>query len=200
MSRKLIAFALFTVGIVLVATPAAAQTSGTTSVSIDLPSFVMLYYRSSITIVPSDATLTALIGEAANPADLGNTNLTAFTDDALVDGSSTGFTALTSVTATISNFWAVRSLAPSGSSTQVDVAWSAGITTLTNPDLDTISLSNLETQAAGGTWGALDSFPPTGLGAGNATQGNVRFDVDLSVAATSGSYTGASIIVTAQNI
>lgn len=200
MSRKLLALALFTVGIALVITPAEAQTSGTTAVSINLPSFVMLYYRSSISIVPSDATMAGLINEAANPADLGNINLTDFTDDALVDGDSSGYVALNSVTATISNFWAVRSLAPAGGTTQVGVAWSGGVSTLTNPDLDTMALSNLETQTGAGAWGATASFPPTGLGAVAATQGNVRFDVDLTAAATSGNYSGASIIVTAQNL
>jgi hypothetical protein len=199
MFRKLTAFALFTVGIALLALPAQAA-SGTTSISINLPSFVMLYYRSSVTFLPSDATMTALIGEAANPADLGNIDLTAFTDDAAVDGDGSGYTGLTSVTATVSNFWAVRSLAPSGGLTEVSVAWSGG-STLTNPNSDTMALSNLETQASGGTWGASDTFTPTGLGPlTSATQGDVRFDVDLSNAATSGNYSGASILITALNI
>jgi len=200
MSRKLIALALFTVGVALIAVPAQAQTSGTTSVSINLPSFVMLYYRSSVNIQATDATMTGLIGEAANPADLGNINLADFVDDAQVDGSSSGYTGLTAVTATISNFWAVRSLAPSGGQTEVSVIWSGGVSTLTNPDSDTLALSNLETQASGGTWGASDTFPPTGLGAVNATQGDVRFDVDFSNADPSGNYTGASIVITAQHI
>ena len=143
-----------------------------------------------------------LIGEAANPLDAGAVTLTSFTDDAAVDGTSGSFTALGTVTATISRFWAVRSLATAGGQTEVGVAWNGGgaSATLTNPATDTITLDALETQEDGGAaWGATATFAPTGLG-GTVQVGHVRFDADLSTAATSGAYTGAAVVVTAQNI
>ena len=87
--------------------------------------------------------------------------------------------------------------------TTVAVAWNtaAATATLTNPDSDTIEVSALQTQAAtGGTWGASDSFPSTGLGAGGPMQGDVRFNVDLTAADTAGVYAGASVIITATSI
>ena len=201
MFRKILVLTIFLAATAIVATPAAAQATGATNVSIDLPSMVILYYRTSVELAPTEAVMQTLIGEAGDAVSGAGVTLTDFSGDATVDGSEGGYTAPTTVLATIDNFWAVRSLG-SGNTT-VDVAWNTATptATLTNPDSDTIDLTALQTQAAtGGTWGASDSFPSTGLGAGGPMQGDVRFTVDLTGADTAGVYAGASVVITATSI
>lgn len=187
------------------AAPAAAQTTATTNVSINIPSFVMLYYRADVSFDVGDSVMAALIGEGSNPADEGGTTVafdSSFAADAGVSGTATGFTALGSATATVSNFWGVRSLAPVGGSTQVSVSFPSGGDTLSN-STDSITLTGLETDVSGGSFGGASvSFGPTGLGGlpGGLQLGDVRFNVNLGGVSTSGSYTGGQIEVTAQNI
>ena len=198
MFRKILVLTLFIAGTAILATPAAAQANGATNISIDLPSMVILYYRTSVELAPTEAVMQTLIGEGSDSISGAGVTLTDFSGDATIDGSEGGYTAPTTVQATIDNFWAVRSLG-SGNTT-VAVAWNSGTptATLTNPGSDTIDLTALQTQAAtGGTWGASDSFPSTGLGAGGPMQGDVRFTVDLTAADTAGVYGGASVMITA---
>ena len=200
MFRKLLVLTLFIAGSAIIATPAAAAT-GATNISIDLPSMVILYYRTAVELAPTEAVMQTLLGEAGSSVSGGGVTLTDFSGDATVDGTEGSYTAPTTVLATIDNFWAVRSLG-SGNTT-VDVAWNTATptATLTNPNSDTIDLTVLQTQAAtGGTWGASDSFPSTGLGAGGPMQGDVRFTVDLTGADTAGVYAGASVVITATSI
>jgi hypothetical protein len=160
---------------------------------------VILYYRTSVELAPTEAIMQTMVGVGGDSvATATGVTLTDFSGDAAVDGTEGGYTAPTTVVATIDNFWAVRSLGTGN--TTVAVAWNtaAATATLTNPGSDTIELSALQTQAAtAGTWGSSDNFPSTGLGASGPMQGDVRFTADLSAADTAGVYGGASVMITA---
>ena len=201
MIRKITVLTLFVAALALIAAPAQAQSasqSATATVNINMPSFLVLYYRSSVTFDLTEAQLAALVGHATNTVDEGSVaGLAAFNDDAGVSGA--GFTAPSALTGTLTNFWGVRSVAPSSENTTVTVSVTNG--NVVN-GASTILLSNAQTRLSGAGAFASNSvtFAPTGLGAGSLQLGDVQFDVDMSGAAISGAYIGGTIQVTAQNI
>ena len=194
MTRKLIVLAL----LAMAALPAMAQTTATTNVNMNLPSFVFLYYRGTVTFNLTEANLaTALMG-GGNPFDEGATSIASLTGDAGVTAASYNDPA--ALVATVTNFWAVRSLATAPLNTQVSVSFPVGGDTLSN-GTDTITLANVETDTSGGGFGSSSvSFPPTGLAIGAFQLGDVQFDVDMSAVSTDGSYTGGAITISAQNL
>lgn len=195
MNRKLFVLALFALAVA--AAPTMAQQTAQTQVNMNMPSFVVLYYRNAVTFDISEAQLASLVGHASGTVDEGSTTLNDFSGDAGVTGS--GFTEPSSLSGTVTNFWGVRSIGAPGEQTQVSVSVTTG--TISN-GTDTIAISNALTRTAGGGAFSASSvtFAPTGLGAGNIQLGDVQFDVDLSGVSSSGAYTGGVVEVTAQNI
>ena len=207
MYRKLLTLALFVAAASLVATPAAAQAAqGTTDITIRMPSFVILYYQGSVELRPDNATVAALAGATATEIDEADSvPILDFTGSANVDGDGT---AIGNATATLTNFWAVRSLAAPGPGTGTTVTVSfptvpAGSDTLTNGTASMV-MSNLDTRAPGSIDATFNgdgssSFDATGLGLGALQLGDVRFEVDLTNATFSGDYTTGAIQIDAVN-
>lgn len=188
MIRKLVVFLVL---VAVTAAPALAV-QATTQINMDMPSLVILYYRNTVTFNVADTDLAGVMLTGANPSDEGATTVNGFGGDAGVAG--TDFSS--SATATVQNFWGVRSFAPAAQSTQVTVTISTA--TLSNGG-STITLSNPLTDLAGvGGFGSnVVSFPPTGA---TLQLGDVQFDVDMSAMTTTGSHTGGAILIDAVNI
>lgn len=195
MNRKLVALVVFVLAMATV--PAMAQQTAQTQINMNMPSFVVLYYRNAVTFDVSEAQLASLVGHAAGTVDEGTVTLNDFTGDAGVVGS--GFNEPTSLSGTVTNFWGVRSIGAPGEQTQVSVAVTTGA--ISN-GTDTINISNPLTRTAGGGAFTASSvtFAPTGLGAANIQLGDVQFDIDLTGVSSAGAYTGGVVEVTAENI
>lgn len=175
---------------VMTAAPVLAV-QATTQINMNMPSLLILYYRSSVTFNISASNLSGVMLTGSNPSDEGSVSISGLSGDAGVAG--TDFSP-SSATATVQNFWGVRSIAnPATQNTQVTVSISGA--NLSNT-VDTITMSNIATDLAGvGTFAADNvTFPPTGL---TLQLGDVQFDVDLSGVSSPGSYTGGSILIDA---
>lgn len=189
MLRKL---AVLAVVLAVTAAPALAV-QATTQITLNMPSLVILYYRSSVTFNVTDTDLAGVLLTGANPNNEGPVILAGLGGDANVTGADYSAGA---VTTTVTNFWGVRSIAPVGDQTQVTVSFSPA--NLSN-GTDTITMNNALTDLAGvGGFASNQAvFAPTGM----ALQlGDVRFDLDLSGMASPGSYTGGGILIDAVNI
>lgn len=190
MLRKLCILAVLCV---VTAAPAMAV-QATTQINMNMPSLLILYYRSSVTFDITAGNLSGVLLTGSNPSDEGAVTISGLSGDAGVAG--TDFSA-SSATATVQNFWGVRSIAnPATVNTQVTVSISSA--NLSNT-IDTITMSNIATDLAGvGGFAASNViFPPTGL---SLQLGDVQFDVDLSGVTSPGAYTGGSILIDAVNI
>ncbi|MGY4877376.1 hypothetical protein ACLUEY_05755 [Vreelandella aquamarina] len=175
--------------------PLAAQAAtGQTSVSFTLPGIVILHYASDITIeVPASY----FGGADQSFDDSAAKTLTGFDDDAAVTvtGGPT-VAALENATTFIRNAWAVRSLSSSGNS-QVAITLDNGTATGSS---GTIAVSNPQVSADGATFGGTTTFASPGLSTSTAEYGDVSLDVDMSAAASAGTYTGVLYTVEATNI
>jgi len=170
--------------------------TASTEIRINMPSMVILYYRDQVTFDVSDSQLAALVGVSPNPYDEGTATGSGMTIDAGVAG--TTYTSPSSVTGTINNFWAVRSIGAPTESTEVTV--SIPTPSMSN-GTDTITLSSpLIRLTAGSFSGTVVSFGPTGFGGSAAQLGDVQFTVDMSGATTSGMYDGAFVMISAVNV
>ena len=185
-------FSVLTLLLALTAAPALAV-QATTQVTLNMPSLVILYYRSSVTFNVADTDLAGVLLTGANPNNEGAAVIAGLGGDAGVTGADYSAGAVTS---TVTNFWGVRSIAPGGQNTRVTVSFSPA--SLSN-GTDNITMSNALTDLAGvGGFAASNVvFPPTGMG---LQLGDVRFDLDLSTMASPGSYTGGGILIDAVNI
>ena len=187
--KKLVLWGLLAFAVA--ATPNLAQVQ--TDITMTMPGLVVLYYRTEVTFDVDAGTLGGLVN--AVPAE-GTTSITGLSGNAGVTGN--GFDAIDSLTATVSNFWAVRSIGPNN--TEVTVSVSDG--TLNPVGTGEILIANPLTRLSGAGAFASDvvDFAPTGFGAGSAQLGDVQFDVDLSGVEDSGDYTGGEITIDAVNL
>lgn len=186
--------------------PVKAQTASVTStgtpITVEVPDIVIL-------TVPSELDISINPSSSAN-SDSSHTTATINYDPkagTLGEGNAGVVAVSTTASGTVkvNNFWQVQSIASGPAKTQVSVSFASGssvlIGTLTGPGAgtDEIGLSNLATGTAADIGsGASVTFNPTGLGGGQS--GNVSFDIDLDSITRSGTYTGATIYVTAETL
>jgi hypothetical protein len=185
MLRKAFVFILLAA---LAAVPALAV-QATTQINLDMPSLVILYFRSAVNFTVADTDLSGAMLAGANPNTENAAAVNGFGGDAGVTGADFSTTA----TATVQNFWGVRSFAGVGSNTRVTVSVSSA--TLNN-GASAITLSNPRTDLAGAGTFAADNivFLPTGF----ALQlGDLQFDADMSAMTLPGNHTGGAILIDA---
>ena len=182
--------------VLVIASPSQAQINGDTAIEIDFPPLLILFYYSTVDLTISAANLEAAVLSVANPVDRGTYNGTSFTENLNVD-STTSFNS--TVTMTLNDAWAVRSVGAVGGSVQIDMSFVSATLTHTVVGTETIGLSNISTnESVGATTGASVTFAHQGLG--TAVTGDVTMDVDLSNAGVSGTYDGGTYRVTATSI
>lgn len=189
MIRKLVVFVL----LAAVTSAPALAVQATTQISMDMPSLVILYYRGSVAFNVADTDLSGVLLTGLNPNDEGPVAVNGFGGDAGVSGADFSAGA---ATATVQNFWGVRSFHGAGQNTQVTVSVTGN--TLSNGG-STITISNPRTDLAGvgGFPGASVVFPATGF----ALQlGDVQFDVDMTAMTVAGNHTGGTILIDAVNL
>lgn len=185
-------------GLAMTPTPAAAATAtGNTVFKVILQPVTLLYYYSEIDLtIPSSALLTLAGGAPANlgvKAVNGSAASSTLTADALITPGTPS--ALSNVSLTMNNVWAVRSITtPGAGNTTVSVSFVSGtptptatLTGATSGSTATIALSGLATSPS--------PFPGTGFG--TPKYGNVSMNMDLSNASTADTYQGATIYITA---
>jgi len=193
MLRKLVLFALL--GLACAAAPAVAQVQ--TSVNMDMPGFVILYYRSSVTFNIDQTELSSALAPTANGGAAPPVT-TLLGGDVGVTGAAINDPS--TLLGRVTSFWAVRSVG-SALGTQVNVsvtgstlAHSSG---LAGVEID-IANAGTRVNGSGAPFGASVTFPSTGLG--TVVVGDVEFDVDLSGVSRSGSYAGGEIEIEALNL
>lgn len=190
MIRKLVVVVL----LAAVTSVPALAVQATTQISMDMPSLVILYYRDSVAFNVADTDLGGALLTGLNPNNEGPVTINGFGGDAGVTGADFSPTGV--ATATVQNFWGVRSFHGAAQNTQVTVSVSSG--TLSNGG-STITINNPRTDlaGAGGFAAASIIFPATGF----ALQlGDVQFDVDMSAMTAAGNHTGGSILIDAVNL
>ena len=194
--KKTLLFAAMIAGLGIIAVPSshAATAAGQTTFKVILQPVVVLdYYQEIDLTIDSTAlqTLTGapLAGQAAKAisATAGGAALT--TDAAITSGTID----LTKVPLTISNAWAVRSIAtPSGStSVTIGLGSASGSTATLTGTADTSSTIGLSAPST--SFGSLTG----GTGFATPVKGDVKMDLDLSTAKSADSYGGATIYITA---
>ncbi|TAM60706.1 MAG: hypothetical protein EPN49_08405 [Rhodanobacter sp.] len=180
-------------GIIAVPSSHAATATGQTTFKVILQPVVVLDYYSEIDLTINSAALQGLAGTSAGQAakaisaTAGGAALT--TDAAIAPGAID----LTKVPLTISNAWAVRSIATSTGTTSVTIGLgsAAGSTATLTGTTDTTSTIGLSAPST--------SFATLTGGTGFATpvKGDVKMDLDLSTAKSADTYAGATIYITA---
>lgn len=157
----------------------AATSSGTTSLSVTIPAFAILYYPSSIAVTLADKT----DGDGVDTLQ----DLTYDESTDTMSGEVLPVAAPSNAaTITLPKVWAVRGLSSSGNAT---VAISSSSTTLTKTGGGTIGMSALKVNGStGSTTVALSGM--------TAVKGNVGMTLDMSSASQSGQFTGGSYTIT----
>ena len=176
--------------------PAHAQASGTVSIDIDFPPLVILYYYGSLTVSIPDTVLNDTLFAGDIDVDLVPSGTQAVTVGTGMDGdASISVPALTpsptSVPMIVSNSWAVRSV---GSSTQNTVVTVTPVDSILDNGSAQLAFNSVGLRLGAQT-GASVSFTPVGLG--TPVIGDLTFDMDLSAASFSGTYTGGSFTISA---
>lgn len=175
----------------------AASATGTTTFNVILQPAVVLDYYGTINLTIPSSALSTLSGGPSNSANtaaltaaVAGTSLTANAALATTGNS------VTAVPLDISNAFSVRAIDTPGSTpgtTSVTVAFGSGSTaTLTNT-VDSTSTIGLSTPGTGFT--TLSAG--TGLSASAAVYGDVSMVLNLGAAKSAGTYSGATIVVTA---
>jgi hypothetical protein len=185
------------IGCVFVSQPLLAQASGQTDVTIDFPPLIILFYYSQVDVTITTAALAGIVtGGAGDTAiDQGTVAATAFTDNLAID-TTTGFTSPGTVDLTLEEAWAVRAIGDSTGTGDIEVAVTLDTAILTNPATDTITINSVTTSENGlGVYGASTTFAAQGLG--TAVLGDVRLNLDLTAANSSGLYSGGQFTITA---
>ena len=179
------------------ASPSQAQVTGTTDIDIDFPPLLILFYYSNVDLTISAANLEAVVLSVANPVDRGTHNTgTSFTTDLAID-SSTNFNS--TVTLTLQNAWAIRSVGNAGTQVQVTVALTDDTLLHSGGGGESLVLSNIQTtESVGATSGAVVTFAHQGLG--TAVTGDISMDVSLANAGLAGSYEDGEYTVTGESI
>lgn len=195
-------FAVLVGGTMLPGQALAQSASGSTDVDINLPEILVLHYFSNVDVTISGTVLQTWLGatsdvgtEAGSGAVSGSTIQT---DVDISNAASYGTTNdASSVPLTLLNAWAVRSLAPSLSSTQVAITLDDGTLSHAGGDSITVSSAGVR-QSGGGAFGANTSFAPPGLV--SPKLGDVQLTLDLTSATTSGDYLDGQFTLTVTNI
>jgi hypothetical protein len=171
----------------------AASTSGTTSVTVNVPEFIVLHYHSSIALNFATPDTEALNqgensldvsweGNSSNGAALSSSNL--MNAKLELDGSRT--------TVKLNNVWAVRGFSKSGNAT-VSI-------TLPNDKMvlgsSEILISNAKASDGITTSGSI-STKLNGITKTNATIGGIEMDLDFTNTTLSGTHTGGKYMITA---
>jgi len=182
----------------------AAQTSGSTSVSVTLPDIIILHYISGITLnFTTDITEGINEGTASwtvawdgtpsvSPLELANGASSNLSDAATeLDGNP--------ITVNIPNVWAIRGFSSDGTAT-------VAITLDNNAQLDSgatgssayIIMSNAQVDDNDGHVGAtITAAPLNGIKKSTATVGDVNLTFDLDDAVESATYSGGQYTITA---
>jgi hypothetical protein len=198
MKKLMAGFAILMV--LVIASPSQAQISGTTDIEIDFPPLLILFYYSTVDLTISAANLqAAVLTPNVNPVDRGTFNgvTSGFTEDLAID-SSTNFSS--TVTLTLNNAWAVRSVGPLLGQVQIDLDFPVNTLTHTGVPANTIGLGNILTTEDAGPSGPANPVVFDHQGLGNPVTGDITIDLNLSNAGLSGTYNGGSYRVTATSI
>ncbi len=157
----------------------AATSTGTTTLSVTIPPFAILYYPTSIAMTLKDKSVAGGVDTAQSLTYDEST-------DAVSAVISPGSAPSNSATITLPNVWAVRGLSTGGNAT---VAISSTASTLTNTGGGTISIGTLKVNnTAGSATVALSGM--------TAVTGSVGMNIDMSNATKSGTFTGGSYTLT----
>ncbi len=191
------------------AAPAEAQVSGTVDVQIDFPSLLIFYYYDTLNVsVPSTALASLMTGgvdefiETTGTITTGFDGVTGFLDANAAISPTVLDTDPAAATLALRRTWAVRSVALAGANTTVTVTPGTS-QTLTGNNGGTIAIDAVRTRLSTDTTGSgagSVSWTPAGLG--NVVFGDLIFDLDLSNAGSSGTYSnigGSQLTITASN-
>jgi hypothetical protein len=157
----------------------AAQSVGTTTLTVTIPPFAILYYPNSIAMTLKDKTDADGVNTSQNL--LYNEETGAM--DLEVDP---GTAPSNSTSITLANVWAVRGLSTGGNAT-VAITSTASTLTLSNGgtiSIGTLKVNNTETSATV----ALTGMTPV--------KGSVGMTIDMANATRSGTFTGGSYTLT----
>ncbi|MCP3979328.1 MAG: hypothetical protein GY716_08370 [bacterium] len=175
------------------AAPALAA-SAATSIQFDVPSIVILYYHGTINFDISEAALASALA-GGTEVDEGTLTLNGLSGSGNL--TATPFNNPAALTASVDNFWAVRSISRVAEQTQVSVSLSTS--TLSNGAGGTITINNPLTDLNGvAPTGSSVSFGATGLS--TFASGDLAVNVDMSGVNNAGLYAGGSIVITAVNL
>jgi len=181
----------------------AAQTSGSTSVSVTLPDIIILHYISGITL-----NFTTEITEGINEA---TTSWTVAWDGTpsegtleLANGASSNLSnAVTEldgnpITVNIPNVWAIRGFSSDGTATVAIKLDDARLDSEATGSSAYITMSNPQVDDNDGHVGAtITAAPLNGIKKSTATVGNVNLTFDLQNAVESATYSGGQYTITA---
>jgi len=194
--KKTLLFAAMIAGLGIIAVPSshAATATGVTTFKVILQPVVVLDYYQEIDLTIDSTALQSLAGAPAGQAATAITATAggaALTTDAAI---TPGTINLTAVPLTISNAWAVRSIAtPTAGSTSVTIGLDSvnGATATLTGATDNTSTIGLSAPST--------SFATLTGGTGFATpvKGDVKMDLNLSTAKSADTYAGAKIYITA---
>jgi len=190
----------------LIASPAHAQATGNTAISIDIPDLVILHYFDTVDVQLDAATmgnfltgspLTAvtLVNEGAN-GGLATLGLGQFELDlGIAPAPLTGDPA--NAILLLQNAWAVRSISGGANAlTEVAITVPAASSTLTGGSGSSIEMVGADVDAGGGAAASV-SFTPS---LAPPVTGDVVLTLDFSTTTAAGSHTGGVYSLTASNI
>jgi hypothetical protein len=172
----------------------AQSASGATAFTIAFPSVVVLHYWSTLNMTLSTADLTDfLIGNTTGEDDRGTKGSVTISNNAGTLEANADITTtasdVTGITLHIQNAWAVRAVG-TAALPNVTMSFTASSASLTGPGANSIAASNYYVGTGGGVPSAATvSFAAPGLV--NPEIGDIAFDMDLTGAGQSGSYSGS---------
>jgi len=173
----------------------AQSASGATAFSISFPNIIVLHYWSTLNMTLSTAEMSDyLIGNATGDDDVGtaggiviSNNAGTMEADADIEPS-ISISDPTAMTLHIQNAWAVRAVGAAGA--LVEMSFTAESATLTGPGTSSMAAGTYFVGTGGGVPAAATvTFNPPGLGTPEV--GDVAFDLDLTNADESGTYSGS---------
>lgn len=168
-----------------------ATASGTTTLRVTVPPYVVLYYPSALTIVLAD------IGTTQSPtASVDWTENNEDPTPSLTVSSTGPYSAAKSLT--VPNVWAIRGVSASGNAS-VSIAGSTGTSTTVSNSGKNIPITGLNVSSGSVAAGTPITVPLTGM---SPVLGNVGMTLDMSAlnsgssGVLSGTYTGGQYSIT----